>query len=280
LICGVVRNGGAALVHTLQKIQSFERAAENCKVIVVTNDNTDDTDAVLQKWRSLNDRRCVETLDGLAAAIPERVGRIAQARNFYMHAVHREPSEKYKFVIVLDLDGPNTNIVPDDIIGLLQSQTFEWDALFANQHRAFYDVYALRHDTWCPTDCWAEVQAAITFPFRHRKMLKAQSRFVYQRQYHIPPTHPPIAVHSAFGGFAVYKRDALQQCWYGSRDNSGHVICEHVVLNQGIDRRGGKLFIMPALLNDAPEEHLTRDSGRPFPSELHTGADKTARDGS
>ena len=154
-----------------------------------------------------------------------------------------------------------------------------WDALFANQRQAYYDIYALRHPLWCPSDCWQEVARATTFPFRNKKLTAATRTFVYDRQFQISPFTPPISVYSAFGGLAIYRREALRHCWYGSRDRLGRRICEHVVLHQQMLSNGANLFIAPTLLNDAPAEHLGATSGQPFPYELCSSSGNLASSG-
>jgi hypothetical protein len=49
--------------------------------------------------------------------------------------------------------------------------------------------------------------------------------------------------------------------WYSGRDEAGREICEHVSLNRCLREAGGRLYILPALLNDAPTEHLQEGSG-------------------
>lgn len=77
----------------------------------------------------------------------------------------------------------------------------------------------------------------------------------------IDPGHGPIEVDSAFGGFGIYKTSSLCDAWYSGRDSSGREVCEHVAFNFGVRRSGAKLYVMPALLNDAAVEHLAPGSG-------------------
>ena len=81
------------------------------------------------------------------------------------------------------------------------------------------------------------------------------------------PEQDPIAVESAFGGMGIYKTSLLGNAWYSGRDNLGREVCEHVGFNFCVRQNGAKLYIMPALLNDAPAEHLapgSRTARRPW----------------
>lgn len=267
-ICGVVRNASAHLTQTLDRIKGLEAICENSFALIVTNDNMDKTDEVLRAWRSSSANHQVLWLDGLQRAFPERLDRIAAARNFCLQQLQSRPEALFPFTLVMDLDGPNKYLSADTVLQSLSSAGFQWDGIFANQRQAYYDIYALRHDQWCPGDCWEEVRRATTFPGRSRKARLAAEKFVYSRQFRIRPDHPPIAVKSAFGGLAVYRTEAIKGLWYAARDKDSRLTCEHVLFNEVLLEKGGKLFIAPSLLNDAPIEHLGPVSGAELKLEL------------
>ena len=145
----------------------------------------------------------------------------------------------------------------------------DWGGIFANQRQAYYDIWALRHRKWCPEDCWQQVgrsQPVGRFrrffsPMRGVPGVEAVERYVGRRQVRIAPEHGPIEVDSAFGGFGVYRTSFLCNAWYSGRDAAGREVCDHVHFNSCVRRAGGKLYIIPALLNDAPAEHLAPGSG-------------------
>jgi hypothetical protein len=59
----------------------------------------------------------------------------------------------------------------------------------------------------------------------------------------------PFEVDSAFGGLAIYKRQALTNIRYIGVDNNKEEVCEHVALNRQIKEKGGRIFINPAMMN-------------------------------
>jgi hypothetical protein len=72
--------------------------------------------------------------------------------------------------------------------------------VFANSSPFYYDLWPLRHPTWCPDDCWKRVrraQAILGFD-------EAVRRHVARLQFPIALTRAPIPVNSAFGGLGIY----------------------------------------------------------------------------
>jgi hypothetical protein len=269
LICGVSRNAGPALSQTLAKIERLKDLIEDWLVLVVTNDNTDGSDAVLDEWVKTDTRHHVIRMDGLLAAYPNRTDRIAVARNAYLHYLRSLPEDKFAYLLIMDFDGLNTNIDPPGAIAAIIKVKENWAGLFANQRQAYYDIYALRHSEWCSSDCWEDIRRAKRYPMRlWRKKAAIIEKFVFSRQYLIPPDSGVINVMSAFGGMAIYKVAALDRCWYGSRNRQGRPVCEHVIFNGEVVRNGGSLYIVSDLLNDAPTEHLGTGSGGAVPPRL------------
>jgi hypothetical protein len=264
IVCGIARDCALDLEATLTAIDRVRKLCERSYCIIVTNDNSDSTATVLEEWAAVSECSEIIKLDGLAQAYPDRIDRIAVARNFYLKRIGEEDFQDFPLVCVLDFDGPNNCIQPQDLHNAVRTDE-KWDALFANQQPAYYDIYALRHPLWCPSDCWKEVSDTTRFPFRRRKQASAIQRYVRKRQFAIPASLPLIPVESAFGGLALYRKEALHNCWYGSRDRHQRTVCEHVILHQQMRARGAKLFIAPGLLNAAPQEHLGETSGQAFP---------------
>lgn len=267
LICGAARNAAAGLPLTLARIEELRRALGRCDVVIVTNDNLDGTDDILESWRRQDGSHQLVRLDGLAERLPANVERITAARNAYLAWLQENRAGNHEFVVVLDLDGPNQHMDVGAIVDLVQGPWQDWDAVFANQRQAYYDIFALRHPQWCPGCCLSELKARTKkFLFWKLGYARARNELIYRRQYAIPPSAPPIPVQSAFGGLGIYRASTLQTARYAARDQAGNPVCEHVALHEAMLQKGARLFIVPWLLNDAPAEHLGRPSGQPFPA--------------
>jgi len=124
--------------------------------------------------------------------------------------------------------------------------------VLANARPRYYDIWALRHARWCPDDCWQ--------PIWNRgpgeSFAAAKFREVFARQIAIPPTLPPIAVRSAFGGLGVYRLRPALAARYRGLDAQGREVSEHVAFNVAIGEAGGSLHVFPALCVQAPRQHL------------------------
>ena len=128
----------------------------------------------------------------------------------------------------------------------------DWDACFANQSKAYYDIWALRHKTWCPNDCWQ------TYRFLQSNgvgKFSALEAAVYSRMISINHNKDPIEVDSAFGGLGIYKKSAILLGEYVGIDGNNEEICEHVQLHKFISDKNMRLYIVPSLINCGWNEH-------------------------
>ena len=89
---------------------------------------------------------------------------------------------------------------------------------------------------------------------------EAFDRVFRPRVFSLPKEAAPVAVDSAFGGLGIYSPAALAGAYRGEREvrvtpyNSAELtmtvqLCEHVPFNRRITNDGGRLFIMPSLIN-------------------------------
>ena len=267
-VLGCVRDGGAALVETLAEIARLCDVADVQRVIIGTNDNKDDTDDILSDLEN-GGRGAVSVirLDGLTEAISKRTARIATVRNVILS--HLWAQSAPEFTLILDLDGPNDSLPIERISANMAGRGPEgWVGLFANQTKAYYDLFALRHPAWCPDDIRKRYRIARLASVGLLPAKTIKRRLIYNRQYKIPEKSDPILVQSAFGGLGLYRTEAIRSCWYNGTSPLGTSVCEHVAFNRMVTRGQPGLFIDPAMMNHAPEEHLGPESGRTFPCEF------------
>jgi glycosyltransferase involved in cell wall biosynthesis len=254
VIVGCARNCEAFLPAVLKNVTTIARLYSQTAFIFVENDSTDNTREILQKWLSKRPCSSLICLDGLASQETRRTARLAIARNSYMEAVHSYHLAQFDHMVVLDFDDANTDVMSKEslaaAISFLDSSS-QNAAVFANQ-LPYYDIWALRHDVWCPEDCWVDVANRPAYLPRHR----AVERYFSNRQLNIPANASPIVVRSAFGGLGIYKLDFVRAARYVGLRPDGSEICEHVAFNEVAVRAGGMLYIYPRLLNHAPPEHM------------------------
>ena len=220
-------------------------------VLRVERDSTDNTLQVLAgeqlQWPALR----FISAGMLRERIPERTARIAHCRNLYLDELAGNPLyAALSHVVVADLDRVCCDITASALHSCWTTNT-PWDGCMANQGDWYYDVWALRHPVWCPADAWRE-QASLKALFGDAQ---ATQLAIFARQVHIAPDQPWIAVDSAFGGLAVYRRDALLRARYAGLDADGQPICEHVTLHAQMRSQGAQLYINPQLINARRTKH-------------------------
>ena len=158
-------------------------------------------------------------------------------------------------LVVLDFDIVNTTPISDKsfVEAMRYLDSCDQNAgVFANQ-LPYYDIWALRHDAWCPSDWRSEVENRPAYLPRHR----AIERYFQQRQIEIDSNAQPVPVRSAFGGLAIYKMKFARSARYVGALPDGSEVCEHVAFNRDVVLAGGILYIFPKLLNHAPPEHVS-----------------------
>lgn len=245
LVVGTAKDCAQYLKADIYKLQSALADFKQVYWLVIESDSKDTTLQVLNKLALEIHHFRYLSLGSLSGKLPLRTERIAHCRNAYLKELRENPLyEAIKWVVVADLDGANNLISPQAIASCFTRD--DWDVCTANQQGPYYDIWALRHEAWCPNDCWQQAE------FLHRYGLRQkQAKFssVFSKMLVIPPKSLWIEVDSAFGGLAIYRRCALEKANYVGIRNDGTEICEHVTLHQQIKNQGFSIFINPALIN-------------------------------
>jgi hypothetical protein len=244
-VVGLVRNGQKTLRHELAVLRRATRGFARLHYLIVESDSSDATLEVLGRLQAEMPNFRSISLGALADRHPLRTDRMASCRNRYLDELSQNPLyANVDYVMVADLDGVNRHLTAQAIATCWQSP-LPWDVCAANQRDAYYDVWALRHAAWCPDDCW-RLYHRLRPLFGHEQALTLA---VHSRMVRLAPTDDWIEVDSAFGGLAIYRRDALLTSRYRGLDEYGEQICEHVPFHAGLRARGARLFINPALIN-------------------------------
>ena len=255
VFAGCARSCAPFLDGVLTNIEALGSAYDAYQLVIVENNSADDTRRRLREYAATRSNVRLIEADWLDKAHPKRGDRLAVARNLYMNAVREPHYSDCDDLVVLDFD--NVNCKPIDLASFRAARRWLWQepdrrGVFANSTPFYYDIWALRHPTWCPDDCWGAVrraQATIGFD-------EAVRRYVASRQIAIAPATPPIDVDSAFGGLGIYRREAALAGSYIGLDPEGQETCDHVAFNASAKGTDGVLAIYPALQNQTAREHI------------------------
>ena len=261
VFAGVARDCATHLPGVLATLDRFAASYAETSFVFVVSDSADDSLPILQRWlgdsRHGGRRGKVIDLGVLADRLPKRTERIAYARNACLDEIRRSDWAGYDHLVMADLD--DVLAFPARVDGFAEAVCWldgspARAGVLANAAPRYYDVWALRHDRWCPQDCWHPIWGRP----EEESFEAAKFREVFARQIEIPAALPPIAVRSAFGGLGIYRLSAALAARYCGLDGAGREVSEHVAFNEAIARSGGELCIFPPLQVRAPAQHLYR----------------------
>jgi len=245
LFAGTGRNV-ADFIET--EVLGLNRALKNFKKVhglIIESDSSDDTIEILEKIKAVTPNFSYISLGNLSGKMPKRTQRLAYCRNRIVQELRDNPSYgQVDFVAVADLDGVNSELTPEKISQCWAVKE-DWDVITANQGDHYYDIWALRHPQWSPGDCMEQLQ--------HLKMLfdekTSNNLAVWAKMAHLDVDKGLIPVESAFGGFAIYKRDAYLSGEYSGLTEGGKEVVCHVAFHEKIRKNGYKIYINSALVN-------------------------------
>lgn len=213
LICGVGKNIAPALANMISKIEDLGSHFEDYHVIIYENNSIDASASLLKKWSENNPKVTIisedlapEELSSRTIAhakrdkAPNRMELIAYARNKVLEKALSEDFNDYNFLLMTDMDFTHGWQVQDVLESF--NITTEWDCLTANgidSGGGYYDRYAYRSlkeplgPELLGEEFWQDLN-------------KTPTRFTVTSQIQ--------KVYSAFGGVAIYKKEALEGCRY------------------------------------------------------------------
>lgn len=252
---GTARDCARWLPDVLANLAKLSQLYDRTAFIFAVSDATDATATLLRNWMGKERAGKVLDLGELAGRFELRTERIAFARNACLEEVRGSAFAEYGHLVVADMD--DVLAAPLDLGSYVRAA--EWldaspdrAAVFASASPCYYDIWALRHPTWCPHDCWHRIWGRPG----GESFEAAKFREVFARQIVLPPQMEPIEVRSAFGGLGLYRMPYALNARYLGLDAEGREVSEHVAFNEAIASAGGRLFVFPDLQVRAPQQHL------------------------
>lgn len=262
IFVGLARDCARDLPAALRNLTTMAACFARAAFVFAENDSVDGTAELLKDFAARIGEARILTFAGLDKRLPQSTRRLAFLRNQCLSAIRADARMKASdYMIVADLDEATSE--PIDRSAFREALAFlaaepDCAGVFANCHGPYYDLWALRHAALCPGDVWEE---AFDYALLHGvDDAAAYAATVARRLLTIAPTDPPLAVASAFGGLGIYKLRSVRDAAYkgfkpktilenGRRRAIKWQVCEHVAFNEAIGARGGRLFILPSLVN-------------------------------
>ena len=231
---GLARDIAGILPTSIARIHETAKHFAGWKAVVIENDSTDGTKQILTEWATRHpDHVVTQMVDNgrphLHGFEPARTEAMADYRNRCRDLVQKHYPEA-DYVIAVDLDAWGGWSIHGVINGigwhdrLPQAGCMASTSLFKHMGTlidgtapwAHYDGWAYRWLGWTP-----RLGPWFTFWLP-------------------PPGAPPIEVHSAFGGLAIYKTEPYLTCEYSGED------CEHVPFHRRMADKGWTVHLNPA----------------------------------
>ena len=245
LIVGAARNCESWIARSLGEVRKAVRDFRTVQWLIVESDSDDGTASQLDGLAALDPAFRVLHLGKVRKRIQLRTERLAFCRNAYLNEIKND--ERYRsvdYVLVADLDGMTGALSSSGILSCWERG--DWDVCTANQRGPYYDIWTLRHAFWSTNDCWKQCREMIGMGVSRAE---AESAAVYSRKVTIPESAPWIEVESAFGGLAIYRRDALVLGSYHGLSAEGEEVSDHIALHRDLRAAGCVIVINPSLVN-------------------------------
>ena len=254
LVTGIVRNVASTIEHDVIVIEKALEDFHSIKWFLVESDSEDDSVSQLEYLSTKYENFRFATLGLIQNPAESRTVGMAKARNRYLQELKENADyQNVDILAVSDFNRVNSKLTRAAVNSCFDIEI--WDACFANQLGRYYDIWALRHPIWSPNDCWQQ----LSFYRKYYKFPEfALAASVKSRMIRIPKRSEWIEVDSAFGGFALYRPDAIGNAEYKGLTEDGNAICEHVPFHAEMRRNQKKLFINPDFINTRSTDHSFR----------------------
>ena len=244
LVVGTVRNCEKKIFETIKVIDKGLIFAKRIEYFFVESDSDDKTLNSLTKLLKQKSNFQFESFGALRKDIPLRTERLAICRNRCLEYLRSTKNNWVEYLIVVDVDGICSELSSYVMKDILSKSN--WSVMTANVRGHYYDIYALRHKTWCPADFYIAIKNDLKKGLSYQK---SYLKNVIPKMIKIKPSERIIEVDSAFGGLAIYKKSAIpEDGFYIGVDKNGEAICEHVSFHNSIKNNKGKIFINPKLI--------------------------------
>ena len=244
-IVGLARNCARQLEANLDRVRDLGQHAGRWRLHVETNDNEDDTEAVLRTFCEAHHEASYRSQSlGRGHYGSEFAGRRTQALAEYRTACQewvRQECRHVDLVVVVDLDSWG-GWSPDgvfhaaaaldemnDAYGMASVSLVQMRATGQKPDGTVEPVLG-----WFHYDAWALRLNSYWDDYTH-----GQGGW---KHHWLPPVgSPPVPVCSAFGGMALYRAWEYLQGTYDGSD------CEHVPFHRTIAEHGSRLYLNPAM---------------------------------
>lgn len=232
VLCLLARDCAEKLKENIPIIEYYRGFFVGSSVVVIENDSKDDTNTVLEDWKSKSVGIVIKHIDSSNFNNMSRIERMSVCRNSYLDEI-KQLECKPEYLVLIDAD---VELQKLNLYSIIHYAPFDWVGLFANGQYycsffgkkipvAYYDLFAY---VPCGTD---------EFELTNNQMLDNGTRVD-----RLLKTNKYIRCNSAFGGVGIYRYRAVEKSRYKAVENSKSRIhshlCEHLGFNHACSQYG------------------------------------------
>ena len=244
LVVGTIRNCEKKIFKTIKCIDNGLHFANKIKYFFVESDSDDQTLNSLNQLVKQKNNFEFESFGRLRTNKPLRTERLAICRNRCLEYAKESKNQWAEYLIVVDTDGVCSHLNSKVIENIISKNN--WSVMTANVRNKYYDIYALRHKTWCPEDFYIGIEKDLKAGLSYEE---SYYKNVISKMIDIKPNRKLIEVDSAFGGLAIYRKSCIPSyARYIGLNQKGGEVCEHVSFHYSIKKNQGKIYINPKLI--------------------------------
>ena len=244
IICSTIRNVENDLKDFFIKLDEITSKFDDYFIILVQSNSEDNTVKSAEKF--LKKRKGIIINKNLDLNL-YRTQRLEICRNEFLSFIRKDNNlRSYDYLIVMDADGINNSIKYEYIYNSINTNQ-DWSAIFANQKFIYYDIWTLRIENFIEFDCFQKIKQKALLNNNNLKKIFYSN---FTKYFFLKKNFKErfIKVNSAFGGLGIYKTNKILECDYDSKGGSQ---CEHVGINEQLNKKFGNLFIDKELINSS-----------------------------
>lgn len=236
------------LLRNIPRIERLGSLLGDYHVIAVENDSVDGTREVLLDWADQNGKVIADSFiyhsQRRLGSGYNRISHMAYLRNRLLEDIRKLPAPDLVMMIDVDIEDFDVEGIMDGIAHAPEG----WGALFANGRSMLpnHQYLNAQYDQYAYLACDEELGDLTYNVFTTRGLAKrgrALNKAVQSCAYH--------PVKSAFGGFGVYRYEAIKHLTYQTvmiDDRHQKAYCEHVPFHLDIIRQGYQNYVCRSMV--------------------------------
>lgn len=201
VIAGAVYNCGVHIDAVFENIRAITTLFRDYHLLIAYDESPDNTLEKLEEWKLKLPQMTL--LKGRKTS-RRRTDNLVIARNRYLETMRKMyVTMLFPYFIVMDFDDVCSEPIRLTVLQYMLAQSSKWEALSFPGKNSYYDIWAL--------SCAPYWLSYLHFRNPNRALVCAKNfilRELVKGEW--------IPVHSAFGGFAVYKSDPFLKCTYAN----------------------------------------------------------------